>query len=73
MTTNKTMPAALARACGFVSLTSGYSPAEMHLARRVLEDLRRGGIDGALVQTTCGVEVWRERAGMEFTPGNERE
>ena len=73
ITTHKTMSAALARAYGFVSLTSGYSPGEMHMARRVLEDLRRGGIDGALVQTSCGVEVWRERGGMAFTPGNERE
>jgi len=65
------LPASMARAYGFVAITTAYRPAEMFLAERVMADMRRGGIPAAYVRAEYGLEVWRTVDGMRFNQGNE--
>jgi len=48
---------------GLRVLAGPYSTGEAHWAENVCRDLRRGGIDHALVESKRGVEVWRANSG----------
>jgi hypothetical protein len=63
----------MAEAAGLTPLTVAYQPDEEWMCRRVLSDLRAGGIAAVLVRVPGGVEVWRDRAGMRFSRVMEEE
>ena len=50
---------------GLRPLAGPYTPGEDWMVQNVIGDMRRGGIDCALVEGKEGVEVWRMNSGWK--------
>lgn len=58
---------AVAEKKGLRPLAGPYSAKEDWMAENVSRDMRRGGIDHALVEVKGGAEVWRSNCGWRDT------
>lgn len=50
---------------GLRPLAGPYTSREDWMAQNVIGDMRRGGIEHALVEENGGVEVWRSNSGWK--------